>query len=105
MDNAKKSLFNFQNITLGKRKRDEETDFDKDPTIFGIVTTGVHWQFVRCTGLSKSRKIEITKVYNSGLDEDFGEKEDTEKVKVILSYIVRVLQAQAEAIGRSAKRQ
>jgi len=96
MDNANSII---QDITsLGKRKRDEQTDFDKIPTIFGIVTTGILWQFIQ--------KIEITKVYNCGLDAEFGKKDEgVEKVKEILFYIIRVLQAQAIAVKNMAKRQ
>ncbi|CAI2190892.1 1179_t:CDS:1, partial [Funneliformis geosporum] len=54
-----------------------------------------------------SQKIEITKEYNSGIDAVFDTKKDKdiENVVEILSHIVRVLQAQANAVGNDAKRQ
>lgn len=79
-------MFNIQNITLGKRKRDEQMDFDKDPTIFGIVTTGVLWQYIRCTGPLGFLKIKITKVYNCGLDVKL---RYIDKVKEILFILLK----------------
>ena len=95
---------------MGKRKREQTDfedfeDFENSPTVYGIVTTGVLWRFVRWTGPLGSQKIEISEEFNCGLSASFNEEKDTQGVKQMLSYIVRVLQAQAEAIGRSAKRQ
>ena len=93
---------NVQEIQrLGKRKLGE-TDFENSPVIFGIVTTGILWRFIRVTGPLGSQKVEITAVYNSGLgSETFS---NMQGAKDVLSHIVRVLQAQAQTLRNNAKR-
>ncbi|CAG8593977.1 3046_t:CDS:2 [Paraglomus brasilianum] len=70
---------------LGKRKLGE-TDFENSPVIFGIVTTGILWRFIRVTGPLGSQKVEITAEYNSGLGSaTFGNTQGAKDVLLILS--------------------
>ena len=92
---------NIQEIQLGKRKLDK-TDFENSPVIFGIVTTGILWRFIRVTGPLGSQKVEITAEYNSGLGS--ATFSNTQGAKDVLSHIVRVLQAQAQTLRNNAKR-
>ncbi|CAB4383215.1 unnamed protein product [Rhizophagus irregularis] len=76
---------------LGKRKLDQtdfEFEIEKMPLI-GIVTTGGVWVFVRNTG----QKIEISKEFECSYTGNM------EGVKIVSSYIVRLLQAQVTEIN------
>ncbi|RIB11386.1 hypothetical protein C2G38_2203574 [Gigaspora rosea] len=68
---------------LGKRKR------DKSLTIFGIVTTGRSWRFIRWTGSLERPIVEISEEYVCRF------KEDTKNSKDVIEYIIRILQTQA----------
>ena len=93
---------NIQEIQrLGKRKLGE-TDFENSPVIFGIVTTGILWRFIRVTGPLGSQKVEITAEYNSGLSS--ATFSNTQGAKDVLSHIVRVLQAQVQTLRNNVKR-
>jgi len=76
---------------LGKRKRSET---DPEQTMFGIVTTGRSWRFIRCIGTLKSPKAEITKEYPCIFEGDMKE------AKNVVSHIVRILQAQAKSLTK-----
>ncbi|CAG8712016.1 9150_t:CDS:2, partial [Dentiscutata erythropus] len=53
---------------LGNKRKFEESGLDNCPeVIFGIVTSGTIWRFIRVSGPLKSLKVEITAEYNSGL--------------------------------------
>ncbi|CAG8843782.1 12889_t:CDS:1, partial [Gigaspora margarita] len=57
--------------------------------MFGIVTSGLSWRFIQWNGTLESPKAEITQEY-PGIFEN-----DMKEAKKVVSYIVRVLQAQA----------
>ncbi|CAI2170752.1 11293_t:CDS:2, partial [Funneliformis geosporum] len=76
---------------LGKRKRSET---DPEQTMFGIVTTGRSWRFIRWIGTLKSPKAEITKEYPCIFEGDMKE------AKNVASHIVRILQAQAKSLTK-----
>lgn len=75
-------IHSFAESLLGKRKQSEQT-------MFGIVTTGRSWRFIRWNGALKSQKTEIKQEYPCIFENDMKE------AKKVVSYIVRVLQAQA----------
>ncbi|CAG8608477.1 11745_t:CDS:2 [Diversispora eburnea] len=79
---------------LGKRKR-EQVDSDSllPPIMFGIVTTGNIWRFIRWSGTLQSPKAEISLAIVCDLCG--GNYQD---VKIVLLYIARLLQAQADAL-------
>ncbi|KAF0471130.1 hypothetical protein F8M41_025251 [Gigaspora margarita] len=53
---------------LGNKRNFEHAGLDNYPeVIFGIVTSGTIWRFIRVSGPLKSLKIEITAEFNSGL--------------------------------------
>ena len=70
---------------LGKRKRTEQT-------MFGIVTTGRSWRFIRWNGTLETPIVEITEEYPCIF------KNDMKEAKMVVSYIVQVLQAQAKSL-------
>ncbi|CAG8772809.1 18533_t:CDS:2 [Dentiscutata erythropus] len=72
---------------LGKRKRSEQT-------MFGIVTTGRSWRFIRWNGSLECPKAEITQEYPCIFENDMKE------AKRVVSYIVCVLQAQAKSLNK-----
>ncbi|RIB25674.1 hypothetical protein C2G38_2138678 [Gigaspora rosea] len=72
---------------LGKRKRSEQT-------MFGIVTSGRSWRFIRWNGTLESPKAEITQEYPCIFENDMKE------AKKVVSHIVRVLQAQASSLSK-----
>jgi len=77
----------FQQL-LGKRKHEEPShDFDEFNTIYGIVTTGRVWQFVRWTGTPDKPRVEVTKEHTISFEGNM------EQPKEVLSFIVRLLQA------------
>ncbi|CAG8657593.1 25265_t:CDS:2 [Gigaspora rosea] len=76
---------------LGKRKRSEQT-------MFGIMTTGRSWRFIRWNGTLESPKVEITKEQICIFEDDMKE------AKKMVSYIVRVLQAQAKSLSKEEQR-
>ncbi|CAB4424360.1 unnamed protein product [Rhizophagus irregularis] len=82
---------------LGKRKLDQtdfEFEIEKMPLI-GIVTTGGVWVFIRNTG----QKIEISEEFECSYTGNM------EGIKIVSSYIVRLLQAQVTEINnRRSKR-
>jgi hypothetical protein len=82
---------------LGKRKLDQ-TDFDSSSAIFGIVTTGNSWHFIRWTGSVENPKVEISKQYLC----DF--TGDMQSAKDVVSYIVRMLQMKDNEFKNTSKR-
>ncbi|RIB14274.1 hypothetical protein C2G38_2195605 [Gigaspora rosea] len=72
---------------LGKRKRSEQT-------MFGIVTTGRSWRFIRWNGSLECPKAEITQEYPCIFENDMKE------AKRVASYIVCVLQTQAKSLNK-----
>ncbi|KAF0471129.1 hypothetical protein F8M41_025250 [Gigaspora margarita] len=79
---------------LGNKRKFEQAGLDNYPeVIFGIVTSGTIWRFIRVSGPLKSLKIEITAEYNSGLTSII-ENMNYDYAKEVLCCIVRVLQAQ-----------
>src|SRR5438128_10194569 len=84
-------VFIISQQLLGKRKREEPShDFDECNTIYGIVTTGRVWQFVRWTGTPDKPRVEVSREYNVAFEGDM------EQPKRVLSFIVRLLQSQAK---------
>ncbi|CAG8724397.1 10621_t:CDS:2, partial [Gigaspora margarita] len=88
---------------LGKRKH-AQTDFV--PMMFGIVTTGKLWRFVRWTGSLEEPTVHISEEYTCNFIGNM------EIEKEVLTYISQILQAQAKAYdvydknsGYSSKRQ
>ena len=81
---------------LGKRKfgqPDIEYESIKTMPIYGIVTNGKWWIFIRHTcqdGSNKSRKLEISKK----IECKFTGNNVKDDIKVVVSYVVRLLQAQ-----------
>lgn len=61
--------------------------------MFGIVTSGIIWRFIRVSGPLESLKVEITTEYNSGLTSKI-EIMNYDYAKEVLFCIARVLQAQ-----------
>ncbi|CAG8746661.1 24885_t:CDS:2 [Gigaspora margarita] len=83
-----------QNI-LGKKRKFEQAGLDNYPGVmFGIVTSGIMWRFIRVSGPLESLKVEITAEYPSGLTSNI-EIMKYDYAKEVLFCIVRVLQAQA----------
>lgn len=80
---------------LGKRKI-SQTDFGTVPMI-GIVTNGKTWVFIRQTGPIESAKLEQSDEFDCGFIGDM------ETEKKVVSYIVRLLQAQIETLSRVEK--
>lgn len=78
---------------VGKRKVDQ-TDFEIDETIpmIGIVTNGKTWVFIRQTGPIESAKLEKSDEFDCSFTGDM------ENEKKVVSYVVRLLQAQVEAL-------
>ncbi|RIB12844.1 hypothetical protein C2G38_2041479 [Gigaspora rosea] len=82
---------------LGKRKL-EQTDFESSQQqLFGIVTTGVCWRFIRWTGSPENPKVEISLQYNC----NFAGEMQIEKE--IVSYIVRILENQNDMLKNNSK--
>ncbi|PKY26947.1 hypothetical protein RhiirB3_442442 [Rhizophagus irregularis] len=76
---------------LGKRELDQtdfEFEIEKIPLI-GIITTGGVWVFIRNTG----QKIEISEEFECSYTGNM------EGIKIVSSYIVRLLQAQVTEIN------
>ncbi|CAG8806145.1 36752_t:CDS:2, partial [Gigaspora margarita] len=83
---------------LGKRKL-EQTEFESSQQqLFGIVTTGVSWYFIRWTGSPENPKVEISRQYNC----DFEGEMQSEKN--VVSYIVRILENQDDMLKNNSKR-
>ncbi|CAG8511274.1 501_t:CDS:2 [Ambispora leptoticha] len=79
---------------LGNKRKFDQTGLDNYPeVIFGIVTSGTIWRFIRVSGPLKSLKVEITAEYNSGLISTI-EIMNYDYAKEVLCCIARVLQAQ-----------
>ncbi|CAI2184180.1 9587_t:CDS:2, partial [Funneliformis geosporum] len=70
---------------IGKRK----CDSDQIPQIFGIVTTGRNWRFIRWIGQLESPMVEISEEYICGF------KRDDNSSKNVIECILRILQEQA----------
>ncbi|RIB17166.1 hypothetical protein C2G38_2088940, partial [Gigaspora rosea] len=66
--------------------------------MFGIMTTGRSWRFIRWNGTLESPKVEITKEQICIFEDDMKE------AKKMVSYIVRVLQAQAKSLSKEEQR-
>ncbi|CAG8795120.1 18896_t:CDS:2, partial [Dentiscutata erythropus] len=83
---------------LGKRKL-EQTEFESSQQqLFGIVTTGVSWYFIRWTGSPENPKVEISRQHNCGFE---GEMQSE---KNVVSYIVRILENQDDMLKNNSKR-
>ncbi|RIB22676.1 hypothetical protein C2G38_2173373 [Gigaspora rosea] len=79
---------------VGKKRNSEQAGLDNCPEVmFGIVTSGIIWRFIRVSGPLKSPKVEITAEYNSGLTSNI-EIMNYDYAKEVLCCIARVLQAQ-----------
>lgn len=79
---------------LGKKRKFEQAGLDNYPGVmFGIVTSGIIWRFIRVSGPLESLKVEITTEYNSGLTSKI-EIMNYDYAKEVLFCIARVLQAQ-----------
>ncbi|RIB07769.1 hypothetical protein C2G38_2213432 [Gigaspora rosea] len=76
---------------LRKRK------FQMEPTIFGIVTTGKLWRFVRWTGSLENPTVHITEEFTCNF------LDNMELEKKVLRYIAQILQAQAMTFGDDDK--
>ncbi|RHZ78115.1 hypothetical protein Glove_168g260 [Diversispora epigaea] len=72
---------------LGKRKRHEPVD------LFGIVTMGDVWRFIRLSGTLQNPIAEITEEIRCNC---FGD--DYQEAKKVVSYIAQLLQAQADML-------
>ncbi|RUP41804.1 hypothetical protein BC936DRAFT_138293 [Jimgerdemannia flammicorona] len=70
---------------LGKRKREEKPNIN----VYGIVTTGLSWRFVRWSGFEENLSIEISEVISC----EYGN--DMKQAKEVLSIISGILQSQA----------
>ncbi|CAG8604256.1 4939_t:CDS:2, partial [Ambispora leptoticha] len=77
---------------LGKRKHGQ-----MEQAMFGIVTTGKLWRFVRWTGLLEEPTVHISEEYTCNF------KGNMESEKEVLRYIAQILQAQAMAFGVNYK--
>ncbi|CAJ0921502.1 13238_t:CDS:2 [Entrophospora sp. SA101] len=73
---------------LGKRKHGQ-----MEQAMFGIVTTGKLWRFVRWTGSLEEPTVHISEEYTCNF------KGNMEPEKEVLRYIAQILQAQAMAFG------
>ena len=73
---------------LGKRKHSQ-----MEQAMFGIVTTGKLWRFVRWTGSLEEPTVHISEEYTCNF------KGNMEREKEVLRYIAQILQAQAMAFG------
>ncbi|CAG8796811.1 16622_t:CDS:2, partial [Gigaspora margarita] len=71
--------------------------FQMEPTIFGIVTTGKLWRFVRWTGSLESPTVHITEEFTCNFIDNM------EFEKKVLRYIAQILQAQAMIFGDDNK--
>ncbi|CAG8559217.1 10818_t:CDS:2 [Acaulospora colombiana] len=74
-----------------KRKREEQENSGfSPPVLFGIVTTGFEWRFIRWSGALQLPKVEITDtIYWNGIDQ---------QAKKVVSHIARLLQAQVDIL-------
>ncbi|CAG8579777.1 6122_t:CDS:2 [Ambispora gerdemannii] len=77
---------------INKRKLTQKDPYQSSLSMFGIVTTGYSWRFIRWTGTLETPKVQISGEYVC----DF--TGDMQSAKKMLSYIVRVLQLQAGAL-------
>ncbi|RUP49943.1 hypothetical protein BC936DRAFT_140911 [Jimgerdemannia flammicorona] len=81
----------FHNLNIRKRKRKEShhpTDYLVN--VYGIVTTGLEWRFIRWSDTLESPKVVISKPYRCTFNREG--MEDAEKV---LSIIIRIIHSQA----------
>ncbi|CAG8621759.1 7222_t:CDS:2 [Ambispora gerdemannii] len=77
---------------LNKRKRGQ-----MEHAMFGIVTTGKLWRFVRWTGSLEDPTVHISEEYTCNF------KGNMEPEKEVLTYIAQILQAQAKAFDNNDK--
>ncbi|CAG8626957.1 8662_t:CDS:2, partial [Paraglomus brasilianum] len=80
-------LYHPTSQKLGKRKREEESNVN----VYGIVTTGLSWQFIKWSGLQEHLSIEISDVISCGYGDDM------KRAKEVLSIISGILQLQADS--------
>ncbi|RIB07592.1 hypothetical protein C2G38_2273785 [Gigaspora rosea] len=73
---------------LSKRKHGQ-----MEQAMFGIVTTGKFWRFIRWTGSLEEPTVHISKEYTCAF------KGEMESEKEVLKYITQILQVQAIAFG------
>ncbi|CAG8539213.1 677_t:CDS:2 [Ambispora leptoticha] len=94
MHTAIEKLINKRKLAL--KDTDQPQPYQPPLSMFGIVTTGYSWRFIRWTGSLETPKVQISGEYVC----DF--TGDMQSAKKMLSYIVRVLQMQALSL-RSEK--
>jgi hypothetical protein len=73
-------------------------NFNKEPTIYGIATTGRTWRFVRWVGSSEKPTVCVSKEYNCSYANNM------EREKEVLEYIAQILQSQVESVNDEGSR-
>ena len=68
--------------------------------MYGVVTTGSEWIFVRWTGDSKKPKIEMTRKFTC----NFTTKSDFDTANNIIAHIAGILESQVEVLEDQNKR-
>ncbi|CAG8673971.1 120_t:CDS:2 [Dentiscutata erythropus] len=72
--------------------------FESSQQLFGIVTNGITWYFIRWTGSPEKPKAEISHQYNCVFEGEM------QSAKNIVSYIVRILENQDDMLRNNLKR-
>ena len=73
-------------------------EFESPPPLFGIVTTGIIWCFIRWTGSVESPKVKVSNQYICDFNENM------QSAKKVVSCIVRILQTQDGEFKNNLKR-